>query len=93
MGNGMNNNWTVYIHISPSNKYYVGITSKEAYKRWQNGKGYRANNLFNRAILKYGWENFQHCIIASNINEQEAKHFEQLLIEKLNSNDDKYGYK
>ena len=33
--------WTVYIHISPSNKYYVGITSREPELRWKNGKGYQ----------------------------------------------------
>ena len=40
-----NNIWSVYIHISPSDKYYVGITSQNPISaRWRNGKGYR-NNL------------------------------------------------
>lgn len=35
-----NNIWTVYEHISPSNKIYVGITSRNPKHRWDNGKGY-----------------------------------------------------
>lgn len=32
--------WTVYRHISPSGKVYIGITSKPIEKRWNKGKGY-----------------------------------------------------
>lgn len=32
--------WCVYIHTSPSGKKYIGITSQNPQKRWQNGKGY-----------------------------------------------------
>lgn len=27
--------WTVYVHRSPSRKYYIGITSKKPNQRWQ----------------------------------------------------------
>ena len=54
-----NNKWTVYVHISPSNKYYVGITKLKPHERWgKNGYGYR-NQIFYRVIQKYGWENIQ----------------------------------
>lgn len=88
----MDKKWCVYIHISPNNKYYVGITSRKPEKRWKGGSGYKNNKHFYNAIQKYGWDNFQHEIIASNITEQEAENFEILLIEKLKSNNPLFGY-
>lgn len=91
----MEKEWCVYVHISPSNKYYVGITCQKPYERWgKNGKGYfnYGNDHFEKAINKYGWNNFQHEIIASHLTENEAKNFEKLLIKKLNSNNPNYGY-
>jgi group I intron endonuclease len=96
-----NGNYCVYVHISPSGKKYVGQTGTKPEYRWQNGKGYlqkyKKNNeytqpVFARAILKYGWENFEHEIIASNLTKEEANNFEKLLIEKLDTVNSKYGY-
>lgn len=85
--------WCVYVHISPHGKYYVGITSqKNPNGRWRGGDGYKHNQHFTRAIQKYGWDNFQHEIIASNLFEAEAKNFEKLLIKKLHANDGVHGY-
>lgn len=84
--------WTVYIHITPSNKYYVGITSLSLKTRWKNGKAYQRCSYFRKAIEKYGWSNIQHEVVASGLTEQEAKNFEVVLIKKLNSNDSKLGY-
>lgn len=83
--------WSVYEHISPSGKIYVGITSKKCSSRWGNsGKRYltRQSNgdyshrYFAPAILKYGWDNFQHIIIATSLKEEEAKALEIKLITK-----------
>lgn len=76
----LNRTWIVYEHISPSGKIYVGITSQRVKVRWQNGRGYIHCKVFYRSILKYGWENFQHNIIASNLGEQTAKNIEKDLI-------------
>lgn len=84
--------WTVYVHISPLNKYYVGITSNKPNERWRNGKGYDYNTHFYRAINHYGWNNFQHEIIAENLTKHEACEFEKTLIKELRSNDYHYGY-
>lgn len=84
--------WSVYVHITPVNKYYVGITSKEPHERWRNGFGYYNQKHFYNAIKKYGWENIDHEVVASNLTEDEAKKFEMLLINKLKSNNKKYGY-
>lgn len=55
----INDNYTVYRHISPSGKVYIGITSMEPEKRWgKNGYGYRRQKYFNNAIRKYGGAKF-----------------------------------
>ena len=85
--------WKVYIHISPSNKYYVGITSqKYVTSRWRNGKGYEKNAYFYRAIQKYGWNNFEHKVIAEHLTKDEAVDMEKLLIQTYKSNDYHFGY-
>lgn len=89
-----NGNWTVYCHVNKINgKMYVGITSKKnPQERWRNGRGYADTPHFGAAIKKYGWNNFEHIIIASKLTEDEACNFEKLLIAKLNLLDDDYGY-
>lgn len=76
-----NKKWIVYEHISPSNKVYIGITcNKDVNKRWRYGYGYKNCKVFQRAIDKYGWNNFKHNIIASNLGERTAKNMEKDLI-------------
>lgn len=69
------NNYTVYVHITPNNKRYVGITSTKVEKRWVNGNGYKSQKYFYRAIEKYGWDNIQHEIITENLSEHMAKEY------------------
>lgn len=77
--------WSVYIHTNKVNgKRYVGITSKLPEKRWQNGHGYKGQTFY-KAIKKYGWDNFEHEIVASNLTEDEASNFERILIRELDS--------
>ena len=85
-------NYTVYLHTSPSGKYYVGITKQEPNRRWRNGKGYTKNKYFYRAIEKYGWDNINHEIVASNLTKEEAENFEIKLISELHSNEKDFGY-
>ena len=95
-----NGNYCVYVHTSPSGKRYVGQTARKPEVRWgKNGihylnkkKGKYTHPAFAKAILKYGWDNIEHEIVASNLTREEANHFEQLLIEKLNTMDSEYGY-
>ena len=47
-------NFCVYMHISPNNKRYIGLTSRKPEHRWNNGKGYKGNSYFTNAINKYG---------------------------------------
>ena len=84
--------YTVYMHISPSNKKYIGITSQKVVKRWKYGAGYKAQKYFYRAIEKYGWDNFQHIIIAKDLSQDEAKWLEIELIKVWDSTNPNKGY-
>lgn len=84
--------YSVYIHICPNNKVYVGITSKPTKERWKNGKGYLNNKHFTQAINKYGWDNIKHIIVSENLSKSDACKLEQELIRKYKSNDREYGY-
>ena len=65
--------YIVYMHTSPNNKRYIGITSHTNPKhRWKGVYGYHKNDYFYRSIQKYGWDNFKHEIIASNLSKEEA---------------------
>lgn len=88
------NNYTVYIHENKINhKIYVGITSEEKlYMRWKNGYGYKNNEHFFNAIKKYGWENFEHHIIATKINKESACMIEKELIQTYQSYNYNHGY-
>ena len=88
----MENNYTVYMHISPSGKRYIGITSMEPEKRWNNGTGYPNNKHFTNAIKKYGWDNFEHIIIATDLSEEQAKEMEIELIREWDSTNPSKGY-
>lgn len=78
------NSWTVYEHISPSGKVYVGITCQEPKKRWKGGSGYNRKDghqrKFGNAVQKYGWDNIQHIIIAEGLTNESANFLEQCLI-------------
>lgn len=86
------NNYTVYMHISPNSKRYIGITCQKPEYRWSNGKGYKNNQHFTRAIEKYGWDNFEHIIIVKGLSEDEAKWLEIELIREFDSTNQKKGY-
>lgn len=87
------NCYSVYVHINKiNNKKYVGMTSRKPEKRWgHNGINYQ-RQLFYRAIQKYGWENFEHKIIATNLTLTDASELEKSLIKKYNSLINQNGY-
>ena len=88
------NNYYVYEHICPNGKRYIGITSQTPEKRWgKSGVGYRAHNQhFYNAILKYGWSNIAHNIIASGLSKEEACKTEQFFIALYNTANRDFGY-
>lgn len=84
--------YCVYEHIFPNGKRYIGITSQDVSKRWQNGHGYDTQHLMRKAINKYGWENIQHNILEDNLTKEEAQFKEIYYITRFQANDSKYGY-
>lgn len=84
--------YCVYMHTSPSNKRYIGITSLNPKRRWKNGSGYNHNEYFTRAIEKYGWDNFKHEILEENLSLKEAYEKEQYYIQLYNTYDKDFGY-
>ena len=84
--------YKVYVHITPNGKRYFGITRTRLSARWQNGKGYKCNPYFNRAILKYGWENIEHKVLFENLTKEEAEQKEKELIAEYKTTNSKFGY-
>ncbi len=87
------NNYTVYMHINKINgKRYIGQTCQIPEKRWDNGRGYETSTRFFNAILKYGWNNFEHIILKENLSQNDANELEIKLIKQYHTQDEKYGY-
>lgn len=86
--------FTVYIHRNKINdKVYVGITGQIPTYRWgADGRGYKTQPLFWRAIEKYGWDNFEHIIVADGLTKETAGQLEQQLIASFNSTNPLFGY-
>lgn len=84
--------YVVYRHIAPNGKSYIGITKQNAERRFQNGNGYKTQEVFWRAIQKYGWNNFRHEILEENLTEKEAGNKEDYYIKKVYKTLVPYGY-
>jgi predicted GIY-YIG superfamily endonuclease len=78
-------NYTVYVHIAPNGKSYIGITCQIPKRRWHNGLGYRSQPKFYNAIKKYGWDNFFHGIVLENLSEENACAIECHLIKMFDT--------
>lgn len=80
------------MHINRTNgKVYVGMTTKTPKERWRNGKGYKTLR-FGRAIQKYGWDGFEHVIIADGLTREEACLLEKILIAEKDATNPQFGY-
>lgn len=75
----MNNDYSVYEHVFPNGKKYIGI-SKNPEERWMKGIGYKSQPKIWNAISHYGWDNIEHNIIISGITKEQAQKLEQYLI-------------
>lgn len=85
--------YVVYMHINKTNnKKYVGKTSQSINQRWRsNGSGYKGQ-VFGRAIAKYGWDNFEHIIVAKGLSEEESNWLEIELIAAWDTMNPNNGY-
>ena len=84
--------WVLYLHTTPCGKRYYGITSQKPKHRWNNGKGYKNNLYFTRAIKKYGWDNITHEILQEGLTKYEAQELEQYMIQWYDTDNQKNGY-
>ena len=86
------NNYIIYIHKNKVNgKIYVGQTCQQPNERWRNGFGYIQCPKFWKAIVKYGWDNFEHIILETDLTLEQANEKERYYIQYYNSNS-KEGY-
>ena len=89
----MEHDFKVYIHTNKINgKRYIGQTCQPLERRFAKGKGYKRTPVFRDAINKYGWDNFNHEIIADGLTADEANALEEKLILEYKTQDRKYGY-
>lgn len=88
-----NPRFSVYVHTSPHGKRYVGITTQRPATRWGcNGNGYRDNKHFYAAIKRYGWDNFEHTTVATDLDLYAASELESTLIAQYETMNPAHGY-
>ena len=76
----MDNNYSVYQHVTPDNMYYFGQT-QNVERRWSNnGAEYKKTSLY-PYIEKYGWDNIQHIVLFKDQTRENALWIENFLIE------------
>lgn len=75
--------YILYVHQSPNDKYYIGITCCGVVRRWRaDGSGYFKCPYFYNSIKKYGWNNFRHFVIKTGMTRAEAEESEINLIKQ-----------
>jgi group I intron endonuclease len=75
-----------------NNKVYIGQTCQELNDRWKNGNGYKKCRYFGPAIQKYGWDNFEHIVLQTNLTAEEADYFEKKYIQEYEAMNREKGY-
>lgn len=90
----MEKKYYIYKHTNMINgKVYIGQTYQQPERRWQNGlSSYKNNEHFISSIKKYGWDNFKHKILLSDLTEEEMKYWEDYYIEFYDSRNPNKGY-
>lgn len=84
--------YTVYQHIFPNGKRYIGVTRTSLEKRWgYKGRNYRTQ-LVGRAIEKYGWDNIRHEAFAVCDTKEQAEHLERWLVKHFDTTNPQHGY-
>lgn len=84
--------YTVYEHVFPNGKKYIGITSTEPQNRWmKDGIGYKNQGKIWNAIQHYGWNNVEHNVIVDGLTKEQATELEKYLIAELDTIDNGYN--
>lgn len=82
----------IYCHTAPNGKRYIGQTCQKLRARWSNGHGYRENTHFYNAIQKYGWDSFEHTVLAVCSTKSDADRVEQFFIRHYDTFNRDKGY-
>ena len=85
--------YTVYQHRNLKNgKSYIGMTSQEPMKRWNNGNGYKKNLKMWSDIKESDWnKDWEHTILGQFEDKQEALNVEEMFIRLFDSTNDGYN--
>jgi group I intron endonuclease len=91
---------SIYMAISPSNKSYIGQTSRgltarrASHEYETTSKVNKSNKLlsFHGALHKYGYENFEWKILKDQLSPEAANYWEKYYISRYKTNDSNYGY-
>ena len=76
----MENNFSVYQHVTPDGMYYFGAT-QNVERRWsRNGAEYKGTAL-QPYIEKFGWDNIKHIVLFKDQTKENALWIENFLIE------------
>lgn len=83
--------FSVYMHVFPNGKQYIGITQMNPADRWHGGSGYKNQPKMRAAIKKYGWKNVEHIILFHGLTKTEAEQKEIELIKDFNTIENGYN--
>ena len=85
--------YTVYQHRNLKNgKSYIGMTSREPKKRWNNGWGYQNNSKMWNDIQESDWNtDWEHNILGQFEKKQEALNVEEMFIWLFDSTNGGYN--
>lgn len=82
--------YSIYVHIFPDGRKYVGSTGNDLKRRWQGG--YRHNKILHNAINSVGWNNIQHQVLETVIDKETALKREEYYTLLWRTNEIEYGY-
>lgn len=84
--------YIVYKHTSPNGKSYIGLTCQTMERRARGGLGYLECTAFYNAIQKYGWDNFAHEVLESDLSFEQACERERYYIALFKTLTSENGY-
>lgn len=84
----------IYVHINKINgKKYIGQTVQKLQDRWGRGSEYSTCTHFYNAIMKYGWDNFEHKILECGLDYDKLDEREAYWIQYYDSINNGYNIK
>ena len=75
----MENNYSVYQHVTPDGMYYFGQT-QNVERRWSNNGAEYKRTALQPYIEKFGWDNIKHIVLFRDQTRENALFIEDFLI-------------